>query len=128
MSLPDTAEYWWDVKSHFHTPNMFRHAKNVKCGHNHNAMDTEYIGDVECRACLKIIKEEQIIMKEGKAPETYYLSNKEKKRYNARKRFNEQHGTCSCGSDWTIRKNKSTNQEFLGCSNYPICKNTKSLT
>ncbi len=127
MSLPDTAEYWWDAHKNY-GGNMFRHAKGVECGHNHNIMDTIYIEDVECRACIKIITEDKpegLLL--GKAPETYYMSHKEKKDRNKKKKFIEQYGICPCGCNWQIRKNKTSRQEFLGCVNYPKCKNTKSI-
>lgn len=131
MCLSDTAEYWQDVKrkSMYFGGNEFRHAKGVECGHNHNIMDTEYIDDVECNACKRIIQEGKAIgMIEGKAPETYYMSNKEKKDYNRQKIFNEQHGKCPCGSIWVIRQNTKDKKKFLGCLQYPKCKNTKSIT
>lgn len=128
MALSDTAEYWFN-KNNFHYPNNFRHGKGIVCGHNHNIMDTEYIEDVECRACVKIIKEGNAKwMLEGKAPEMYYMSNSEKKRYKKQKAFNEKHGKCSCGSIWIIRHNSKTKNDFLGCLQYPKCKNTKSIT
>ena len=127
MSLPDTAEYWWNIKTS-RMPNMFRHGKGINCGHNHNVMDTEYIEDVECNACKKMIKEGLTNgMIEGKSPEMYYMSNSEKKRFKKQKAFIEKYGKCPCGCNWQIRKNNKTGQEFLGCINYPSCKNTKSL-
>ena len=66
-------------------------------------------------------------LKEGPAPETFYMSKRGAKQFKKAKAFNELHGKCSCGCPWTIRKNRSSNQEFLGCSNYPKCKNTKSI-
>lgn len=32
-----------------------------------------------------------------------------------------------CGSHMVIRENNKTNAEFLGCSNYPNCNNTREL-
>ena len=32
-----------------------------------------------------------------------------------------------CGSEMLLRKNKSTNTEFLGCSSFPKCRNTISF-
>jgi ssDNA-binding Zn-finger/Zn-ribbon topoisomerase 1 len=125
--MPDTAEYWFDVKSK-RTSNMFRHAKGVICGHNHNTKDTEYIDDVECHACIKIIKEGNTAnLLNGKAPETYYMSKIEKKLYNKRKAFILTYGKCDCGANWKIRENKEKKIQFLGCANYPNCKKTKSL-
>lgn len=128
MSMSDTAEYWFNSRSGLGLGNMFTHAKDIECGHNHNTMDTIYIDDITCNSCKKIVSESTLdSFKEGKAPETYYMSHKEKKQYNAQKRFIEQYGKCPCGCNWQIRKNSKTNEEFLGCINYPKCKNTKSI-
>ncbi len=127
MAMSDTAEDWF-YKNMPRPYNTFRHAEKIDCGHNHNTTDTPYIEDVECRACKKIIAESKPEwMKEGKAPETFYMSKKQKKLYNAKKRFQELHGKCPCGRDWQIRVNKATGKEFLGCINYPTCKNTKTI-
>jgi ssDNA-binding Zn-finger/Zn-ribbon topoisomerase 1 len=127
MAMSDTAEYWFD-KNQIRIPNMFRHGNGIECGHNHNVMDTEYIDDVECYACKKLIQEGATNgMLEGKAPEMYYMSNSEKKRYKKQKRFIEENGKCNCGCNWTVRKNSKSGEEFLGCINYPKCKNTKAL-
>lgn len=126
MSLPDSAEYWWDVKRNRSSgPNTFFHAKGLDCGHNHN-VETAYIDDVTCYACKKIIAENPPDnMKPGPAPEAYYLRGKDRTRYFARKAFIEQHGHCSCGYDWAIRTNSKDRTQFLGCSNYPKCRKTK---
>lgn len=125
--MSDEAEYWF-YKNMPRSFNTFRHAEKVNCGHNHNTKDTPYIDDVECNACKKIIKETNPEwMKEGKAPETFYMSKSSKKKHNAVLRFREKYGKCPCGCDWQIRKNRTSGQEFLGCINYPTCKNTKSL-
>ncbi len=127
MSMSDTAENWFN-KNQNRMPNMLRHGKGIDCGHNHNIMDTEYIKDVECFACKNIIINGLAIgILEGEVPETYYMSNQEKKKHKEKKLFVEKNGKCGCGCHWKIRKNKTNNQEFLGCANYPKCKNTKSL-
>lgn len=41
------------------------------------------------------------------------------------KREQEKYGFCYCGFPFSIRTNHATLQQFLGCSNYPECKNTK---
>lgn len=54
--------------------------------------------------------------------------------YGFRKNYKEKHkwdkiyGKCPCGSGWRLYKNKTTNVEFLGCFNFPKCKNTKNIT
>lgn len=125
--MSDESEFWFN-KNSYRTPNLFRHGKGIKCGHNHNIKDTEYIEDVECNACKRIIKKGLAVgMLEGKAPPTYYMSNRQKKEFNEQNAFNNLHGKCPCGCNWTIRINKLKGTEFLGCRNYPKCKNTKSL-
>jgi len=51
-----------------------------------------------------------------------------KKNYNIKHRFDKIYGKCSCGNTWILRKNNNTNIDFLGCSNYPKCKNTKNIS
>lgn len=123
--MTDTAEYWQDVKTH-REPNSFYHAKGVNCGHKHN-IDTIYRDDVTCYACLNIIEIDNITMKEGKAPPTYYMTASARKRYNENKAFDAIHGTCSCGGRWTVRVNRLSKSSFLGCTNYPKCKKSKSI-
>jgi hypothetical protein len=134
MCLSDTAEYWSDIKSIKcpYNGKQFRHHPNYDCSHikpiTGNTDTTPYTDDINCFECIEAIKNgntEGLIS--GKASETYYLSHSERKKYNKRKRFVEQHGICSCGRNWTIRKNKNTGEEFLGCISYPICKKTKRM-
>lgn len=134
MCLSDTAEYWWDVKNRTpYSGKNFRHHTNYACSHiNHitgNTATTPYIEDINCYECIEEIKrgnKEGLI--EGKAPEDYYLSNAGKKAYRKQKAFNDKYGLCPCGSIWAIRKNSKTGNEFLGCLQYPKCKNTKPIT
>lgn len=133
MSLPDGAEYWQDVKNRTpYTGRTFRHHPTHTCSHfnkrSGNALRTPYKNDVNCFECAQAIENGNLEGIIGDiAPEYFYLGKKEKKRYNAQKLFEETHGKCSCGSDWKIRTNKTNNTQFLGCSNYPKCKNTKSI-
>lgn len=134
MSLSDTAEYWWDVKSHhLYTGRHFLHNPNHKCSHYNpssgNIATTIYIDDINCFECLENIKNGLAStegLKEGKAPETFYMTKKGKKAYNKQKAIDDKYGKCSCGCSWVIRINNRNKSEFLGCSNYPTCKNTKS--
>jgi hypothetical protein len=105
MSLPDTAEYWWDVKSPS-KKRVFVHKKGLDCGHFH-VHETQKMRGVDCYACIKILKEtvpnyEQIMNTE---PEPTY-------------------GRCSCGHARVKRINTKTKEEFLGCSHWPKCKIT----
>lgn len=54
MSLPDTAEYWWDVKKHV-VKHIFIHIKGKECGHFHVAESNE-LDEIDCHACKKIIE------------------------------------------------------------------------
>jgi hypothetical protein len=126
MSLPDTAEYWWDVKSRRpYTGREFCHIPNSPCGHirtqTGNTDVSEYLNDINCFACLKLLKENGNIynLKEGISKREQKVINREKHLY----RF----GKCSCGSPIQERINKTTKQKFLGCSNYPNCKQTKNI-
>ena len=72
MSLSDTAEYWWDVKSyHPYMGRHFIHIPNSICGHINkqtgNTDTSEYLNDINCFACLDLIKQNGNIynLKEG---------------------------------------------------------------
>lgn len=135
MSLPDMAEAWWKDHTYYgYTGPHFYHHPNKLCSHYRpqtgNIDTTPYINDINCHECKSKIESGEFSKNELKledSPETYYMSHGERKKYNKQKAFNNLHGKCSCGSIWTIRKNKTTNQEFLGCLQYPKCKNTKKL-
>lgn len=134
-TMTDTAEYWNDIKSKRpYLGKDFRHNANHKCSHyskaTGNTAETIYIEDINCHECLYNLNEgisTKEGLKEGKAPETYYMSDSAKKAFNKRKAFNNEHGVCDCGHDFVIRTNKSNGEKFLGCSNYPKCKKTKQL-
>lgn len=124
MCLSDTAEYWWDVKNR--TPyqgRQFIHIPNSTCGHirieTSNTVTSEYLNDINCFACLELIKQNGNIygLKEGISKRQQSKIDKEKHRF--------RYGKCECGSPMTIRKNSKTGEEFLGCVNYPKCKKTK---
>lgn len=126
MSLPDSAEYWQDVKRNYpYTGKQFYHIPGADCGHRH-LHEAKKLGNINCFACLELIKNGY----DHGLEEGTYLTRSERKHQaaiNKRNEFNEKYGKCSCGCEWVIRKNKSTGQEFLGCNNYPKCKNTKPI-
>ncbi|MFW6025906.1 MAG: topoisomerase DNA-binding C4 zinc finger domain-containing protein, partial [Candidatus Woesearchaeota archaeon] len=42
--------------------------------------------------------------------------------------FGKEYLRCEeCGSEMELKYSQKSNTRFLGCSNYPDCKNTKSL-
>lgn len=123
--MSDTAEYWDDVKSnrHEYTGRKFYHIPNADCGHKHH-FDAKKLGNVNCFACLELIKNGHV---HGLEEGTYYTQRERKiiAKENRQKEFDKKNGICLCGSQWVIRNNTVTGIEFLGCSNYPKCKNTK---
>jgi hypothetical protein len=128
MSLPDTAEYWWGVKGYDRKPYMgkhFVHIPNSICGHidtmTDNTDTSPYLNDINCYACLELIKQNGNIynLKEGISKRQQSVIDKEKHLF----RF----GKCECGSPMCERTNKANGQKFLGCTNYPKCKNTKPI-
>lgn len=126
MSMSDTAEYWEDVKRNYpYTGTQFTHIPNSPCGHinvySGNTNTSEYLNDINCYACLKLIKQNGNIygLKEGISKRQQSIIDKEKHRF----RF----GKCSCGSPLVKRVNKQTGNQFLGCLNYPKCKETQVL-
>lgn len=113
MTMSDTAEYWWDVKKRVSRTPAFTHIKGYNCGHFH-VHETKNIKHVDCHACIKMIKSN---------PE---LSSKLDQLLKQEEDHKFRFGKCECGSPMRKRKNKATNQVFLGCTEYPKCKKTKS--
>jgi ribosomal protein S27E len=110
MSLPDSAEYWWDVKGYNRTiREPFTHIKGIDCSHYH-VHESLDIKDINCRCCRKILAEMSDIKIDiaNKLEQHLYL-----------------YGKCSCGRAFVKRINKANGNPFLGCRNYPKCKNTK---
>lgn len=125
MSMSDTAEYWWDKNRKLYTGRDFIHIKNSPCGHINkvtgNTEQSEYLSDINCFACLKLIEQNGNIygLKEGISKRQQSLIDKEKHLY----RF----GKCECGSPMCERVNSQTKQKFLGCIRYPNCTKTKAI-
>ena len=128
MSLTDTAEYWQDVKRNYpYVGPQFYHIPNADCGHRH-LNEAKKLGDVNCRSCLKLIKDGyDHKLEDGK---TDFKSKGQKKRDRAIKRQLEEIeklGKCSCGCHRVKRLNKLSGTYFLGCSQYPKCKITSPI-
>ena len=130
MSIPDEAEIWWPSTSRKQKP--FTHILGATCGRFQlPSMPVPiWLGNIDCPACLKLIEEGY----DHKLPETFPLSamsksarKKERKRLKWACEQEELYGRCSCGSLYILRVNSKTKKEFLGCSKYPKCKNTKSI-
>ena len=134
MSLPDGAEYWQDVKaSHYHSKHVFTHIPGIQCGHFHvdEGIEPE---SITCNTCKTLLNERpvemMVLMAEKKAIEQV----KEQRRHNnkvkklkQKLRKKAQHGVCSCGYPFMPRTNSANGNNFLGCWNFPVCKNTKPL-
>ena len=126
MALSDTAEYWLDVKSHH--PYMGRHFIHIPrstCGHiNHhtgNVDTSEYLNDINCFACLDLIKQN------GNIYNLKEVISKRQQREIDREKHKFRFWKCECGSPMCERVNKKTGEKFLGCLQYPKCKKTKSI-
>jgi ssDNA-binding Zn-finger/Zn-ribbon topoisomerase 1 len=103
MSLPDSAEYWWDVKGHNRSwQPRYLHLTGKPCGKTTGG-ETDNLDDVSCRHCKKTEQFKKLLA----------LDTPPK---------------CTCGYTMTKRVNSVTKQSFWGCRNYPKCKNTKPLT
>lgn len=149
-SLPDSAEYWWDVKKRrgpYLGPD-YRHHPTFTCNHystlTGNTKRTPYMEDITCRECRSAVAQGNMEgVLPGNAPEFYYLSKtqqkKERKR-RAEQNSRQQHAEnrkkqlaasgllCSrCQSEMVKRTNGATGQQFLGCSKFPKCKYTKPI-
>jgi hypothetical protein len=121
MSLSDTAEYWWDVKSNYpYTGTEFYCIEGVECGYRHHNY-SKYLREINCKGCKKVLEEKGNVfgLKEGITPSEQSKIDREKNMY--------KHGKCDCGSPLTVRTNKKTGQEFKGCTSYPKCKKTYSV-
>lgn len=115
MALTDTTEYWWDVKNHFENKRpAFTHIKGYDCGHFH-VHETKKLTQVDCYACLKHIEN---------TPE---LKQRLEQSKQSKEQYKFRFGKCECGSPMCERKNKSTGEIFLGCTQYPKCKHTRAV-
>ena len=56
MSLPDTAEYWWDVKKPRDTK-VFIHAPGLECGHKHH-VESKELREIDCYACKELLEKD----------------------------------------------------------------------
>jgi len=110
-----------------------RHAIGVECKQPRN-IEVKIFKDITCPRCRQLLKSDDELRKTFdaltppevivKIPEKPYFFN-----YNNGKKSKElitqAYLTCNCGSKLKVRINKSTRTQFLGCSDYPICKKTK---
>jgi hypothetical protein len=131
MSLPDTAEYWDDIKrSSGYTGPTYYHIPGYECGRKH-WYEAKYIDQVNCTEC-------KLALRNGythtlKSAEQHRADDERKKRKILKKRIRKSikdrpdNPVCSCGFAMIKRKNTKNGTEFYGCSNFPICKNTVSL-
>lgn len=125
MALSDTAEYWWKDPKMPYMGRKFIHIEKSSCGHINdmtgNNRISKYLNDINCFACLELIKENGNVydLKEGTSPAQQSAIDKEKNKF--------KYGKCPCGSAMCIRKNNKNKKEFMGCVNYPTCKLTKSI-
>lgn len=132
MSLSDTAEYWWDIKNkpYKHT---FTHIKGVDCGHYH-VCETKLMDSIDCYACLELIKNDPQIKELVETANANELLQRKNNEENKKKQYRDKllrkhrnNPKCSCGFPFVKRVNHKSRNNFWGCSNYPKCKQTKSI-
>lgn len=117
MSLPDGTEYWWGVKGYDRKEKFSHtHIKGCQCGHFH-IQETSIFREVDCSACRKIVSEMGNI---------FNLDMSTEKEAKEQRRLEKIQSACSCGGKFVKRTNKSSREEFYGCSRYPKCKKTKN--
>lgn len=134
MSLPDGAEYWQDVKaSNSHSKYVFTHIPGIQCGHFHvdEGVEPE---SITCHACKTILNDrpvEMMVLMTEKAAidqaDAQRRHNNTVKKQKHKLRKKAKHGICSCGYPFVLRRNSSNGTQFLGCWNFPVCKNTNPL-
>lgn len=134
MSLPDTAEYWNDVKKRHNSyrGKLFYHHPTYQCSHINvvtgNIQRIPYKNGINCFECLKAIEEGNLEgIKANEIPPTYFMSKKERKVYNEQQKTNKTFGKCDCGEEFHIKVNRTNLKLFLGCSTFPKCRKTKSI-
>lgn len=131
MALSDTAEYWQDVKASFgRTKHKFTHVPNFDCGHFH-IRDAQYINEVDCYACKKALEEglEHSLKSEQQFKDKIENRRQQKANKQKKKAIKKlpNNPICSCGFVMIKRSNSTSHAKFWGCSQYPICKQTKSI-
>ena len=125
--MSDEAEFWFNYNSpkEVYMGRHFIHIKDSECGHfkknTGNVDSSEYLNDINCFACLKLIEQNGNIygLKEGVSKREQSKIDKEKHRFHF--------GKCECGSPLCQRINTKSKEKFLGCINYPKCKKTYPL-
>ena len=123
MSLPDTAEYWNDIKESFNRVKpIFAHIPDADCGHYH-VRNAKRLGDVSCHACLRMIDKGY----DHKLKPGVTLSRGQKKQIREIKKQEKMYGRCSCGALRISRTRHKDGKKFLGCSKYPECKITSNI-
>lgn len=131
MSLSDTAEYWRDVKSR-RFKRVFTHIPEIDCGHFH-VNESSDIDCIDCYACKEILKKDEILQallevaQEKVEAKQKIKAEQKQKHHKERLAKSAKHGLCTCGFPFEKRLNAQTKKSFLGCKNYPKCKNTKSI-
>lgn len=129
-SLPDGAEYWWDVKSNNRHRYHPTHATVNRC-HLSNGDESNVVDDIDCHYCKGLMTPESLAEMENKEIE----KQRRFQQSASAKRENRKHlalmklkgnPICVCGFPMTLRTNRTKGTQFYGCIDYPNCKLTKS--
>lgn len=128
MSLPDTAEYWWDIRSTKAYKGPYVHIKAYDCGHHHKC-ETDNLFEVDCPACKKHILGDPVLVDRMNLQELEFKAKHRRKAQIKWKRKYRDNPDCpNCGFVMLKRTNKTTGKPFWGCCQYPNCMSTKAFT
>lgn len=131
MSLPDTAEYWEDVKRNYpYSGPEYFHIPGFDCGHKHYH-EAKFVDDVNCTPCKKAIHDgyshELISAEEHQKRIKISNDAKHKHRIEMALKLYPNNPICECGFPRIRKTNHHSKKIFWGCFNFPICKNAKPI-
>lgn len=132
MCLSDTAEYWSDVKNRkpYNGPDYY-HIPNYDCGHKHY-FEAKFIDEVNCSECKKaLIEGLKHNLKSVEQHKAHDANLELQRKNNAKHKWKQKYPNspiCECGFPMLERTNKNKGTKFYGCSQFPNCTNTQSIT
>ena len=104
----------------FSNSKYVNHFKGLTCGFPHIS-ETEVVEDVFCPHCLQ-----KLSMEFHKKEQTQKYTDNLSRAIVIANALLVGSG-CSCGSRLIQKRNKVTRDRFMGCDDYPACKNTYSF-
>jgi len=130
--MSDEAEFWFNKGMRSYTGLDYFHIPGYNCGHKH-WYEARFIDEVNCKSCKDALEtgvthslgtiEEHIAYDLKKSNE-----RDKKTRKKARKRLPNNPVCPSCHYPMVERTNGTNGNRFYGCSQFPKCKHTSSIT